>query len=236
LFYFVRRFGVDLPWWDEWKDMGVLERFNEGTLGFSTLFAQFNEHRPLFPRLLTLADAALFHWNRVAEMYVIATLLILCTWLMFRFVRVYWAHPLTPLFFLPIAWTLLSWRQWENLLIGFQTCFGLLVAGTVLAFCSLHRTRTFDRFLLTATVAAFVASFSISGGLFIWPLGLAQLLVQGWYGKPDERPHPGTLTLWAGVGTLTWVLFFVGYHVPLSTGLAYMASITTLSIDRTEKG
>ncbi len=209
ILWFVQRFGFDLPWWDEW---GYAYLLRSCTL--SSLFAQNNEHRPFFPRLLTLVNAALFHWNRKAEMYMTAALLILCAWLLFRLMRAYWAHPLTLLLFLPIVWTVLSWRQWFNLLFGFQTCFGLLAAGTVLAFCMLHRARKIDRFVLTAAVGAFVASFSLGAGLLIWPVGLAQLLLQRWCGRPGERPGLGAFAFWTAAGTLTWAGYFFGYHQP----------------------
>jgi hypothetical protein len=220
LFYFVHRFGVDVPWRDDWYGfLTPLQQFDQGTLGFSALFAQHMEHRPLFPRLLSLANAVLFHWNRTVEMYVTAALLVFCACLLFRFVRAYWAHPLTPILFLPMAWTLLSWRQWQNLLWAFQTCFGLLAAGAVLAFCLLHRARGADRVLLIAVAAAFVASFSLAGGLLIWPVGLAQLLLQRLCAEPDDGPRPGAFVVWTSAGTLTWALFFVGHHEPPEVGV-----------------
>lgn len=234
LFFFVYRFGVDLPMLDEWDALLIpLQRFNQGTLDFSALIAQHNEHRMLFPRLLTLLNASLFAWNRTAEMYVSVALLILCTWFLFRFVRKYWAHPLTPLLFLPIAWTLLGWRQWENLLLGIGTVFTLLAAGAVFAFCLLHRTRGGDRFVYGAAAAAFVASFSSGGGLLIWPIGLAQLALQRRAGKRDGTPGPAAFVVWTAVGIATWSLFFIGYQQrPASwpTGFAYVVQnpLTTL--------
>ncbi len=226
LFYFIHRFGVDLPWRDEWEGFVVpLQQLDQGTLRISGLFAQFNEHRPFFPRLLTLANAALFHWNRTAEMYATAALLMVSAWLLFGFVRKYWDSPLTPLLFIPMAWTLLGWRQWENLLWGFQTCFGLLVAGAVAAFCQLHRTRGADRFVWGAAVAAFVASFSLAGGLFVWPVGLAQLVLQRRCGESGERPGVGAFAVWASAGVLSWVFFFSGFHetsVRWPTGPGYL--------------
>lgn len=226
IFYFIHRYGIDVPFWDEWDAFAIpLQRLHQGTLDFATLSGQFHEHRPVFPRLLTLANATLFHWNRTVEMYVTAALFVLCACVLFRFMRTYWQRPATSLLFVPVAWTLLSWRQSENLLWGFQTCFGLLAAGTVLAFCLLHRARAADRFVLGASLAAFVASFSAAGGLFLWPIGLAQLLLQRWYGEPDDKPRSGAFAAWTGAGVLSWAFFFFGYHqqvVAWPTGLAFL--------------
>jgi hypothetical protein len=201
-----------VPYWDEWLFVSLLREFDQGTVGFSTLFAQHNEHRMPFPRLLMLANAALFHWNRTAEMYVSAVLLILCAWLLFRFARAYWAHPLAPVLFVPMAWLLLSWRQWENLLMGMGTVFTLAETGVILALLLLHRTRRGDRFVWGASAAAFMAGFSSGGGLFLWPVGLGQLLLRRLYGAPGERPGPGPFVVWTGAGTLTCALFFYGYN------------------------
>jgi len=226
IFYFVHRFGVDVPVGDEWDACLIpLEKFHQGTLDLTALFAQHNEHRMLFPRLLTLANAVLFHWDRRMEMYVTAILLILCAWLYYRIVRTYWAHSLTPFLFVPVAWTLLSWRQWENLLMGMGTVFGLLATGAVVAFFLLYRTRGIDRFLWGAAAAAFVASFSSAGGLFVWPAGLVQLAISQRFGSADEKPGRRALMVWTGAGLLIWALFFIGYHIKSAswpTGFLYV--------------
>jgi hypothetical protein len=225
LFYFVHRYGVDVPWWDEWDTLLIpVQLFDRGRLTLSALFAQYNDHRMLFPRLIALADAMLFHWNRTAEMYVTVVLLIVCTWLFYLWARSYWTHPLTPLFFLPAAWTLLSFRQWENQLAGMGTVFSLLEAGIVVAFLLLNRTRGADRFALGASAAAFVGTFSSGGGIFIWPVGLAQLLLQRWRGLPEKRPRLPAFLVWIGSAILSLWLFFSGYRlqkVPWPSGIGY---------------
>ena len=47
------RNGVDTPFWDEWDGTAPLfEKMAAGTLGFADFFAQHNQHRILFPRLI----------------------------------------------------------------------------------------------------------------------------------------------------------------------------------------
>jgi hypothetical protein len=225
LCYLVHRCGVDVPWWDEWDTFLIpLQLFDNGRLTFAALFAQYNDHRMLFPRLITLENAMLFHWDRTAEMYVTVILLMACTWLFYRWARAYWMHPLAPLLFLPAAWMLLTFRQWENQLAGMGTVFSLMETGTVAAFLLLSRTRGADRFAMGASAAAFVGTFSSGGGIFIWPVGLAQLLLQRWRGLPDERPRLPALLVWIGSAILSLWLFFSGYRlqkVPWPTGIGY---------------
>src|SRR5436189_3578557 len=47
------RDGVDVPFWDQWDGTAPLfEKMAAGTLRFADFFAQHNEHRLLFPRLI----------------------------------------------------------------------------------------------------------------------------------------------------------------------------------------
>jgi hypothetical protein len=41
-----------------------------GTLGFADFFAQHNQHRILFPRLIFFGLGRLTHWNIRAELFV----------------------------------------------------------------------------------------------------------------------------------------------------------------------
>ena len=225
LFWLVHRFGVDLPFWDEWELLNTVMQSREGQLNYHNLFAPHNEHRIVFPRLITLANASLFHWNRKVEMYVAAALLTFSAFVFFRLARKYWRHPGAPLLFIPLAWTLLSWRQWENVLLGMGTVFALAAAGAVCTFYLLHRARRIDRFLWGAAASAFVASFSSGGGLLLWPVGLAQLLLQRVCGGREDRTRASALTIWTGAGVFTFILYFLHYgevKQPWPTGLSFL--------------
>jgi hypothetical protein len=51
--FLIFRDGVDTPFWDEWdRTAPLFEKMAAGTLGFADFFAQHNEHRILFPRLI----------------------------------------------------------------------------------------------------------------------------------------------------------------------------------------
>jgi hypothetical protein len=225
LFWLVHRFGVDLPFWDEWELLNTVIQRRQGQLNFHNLFAPHNEHRIVFPRLITLANASLFHWNRKLEMYAAAALLTFSAFIFFRLARRHWKHASAPLLFIPLAWTLLSWRQWENVLLGMGTVFALATTGAVCTFYLLHRARRVDRFLWGAAAAAFIASFSSGGGLLLWPVGLAQLLLQRACGGREDRTRAGALTMWTGAGVFTFILYFLNYSEvkqPWPTGLSFL--------------
>src|SRR5437588_542315 len=69
--FLIFRDGVDTPFWDEWDGTAPLfEKMAAGTLGFTDFFAQHNEHRILFPRLIFFGLGRLTHWNIRAELFV----------------------------------------------------------------------------------------------------------------------------------------------------------------------
>src|SRR5438046_7390687 len=71
--------GVDFPVLDEWDGTAPLfEKMTDGTLGIADFFAQHNEHRIFFPRLIFFALGRLTHWNIRAELWVIWLLALLC--------------------------------------------------------------------------------------------------------------------------------------------------------------
>jgi len=225
LFWLVHRFGVDLPFWDEWELLSIVIQRQQGQLNYHNLIALHNEHRIVFPRLITLANASLFHWNRKGEMYVAAALLTFSALLFFRLAQRYWGRARAPLLFIPLAWTLLSWRQWENVLMGMGTVFALATAGAVCTFYLLHRARRIDRFVWGAAASAFVASFSSGGGLLLWPVGLAQLLLQRACGGREDRTRASAFATWTGAGVFTFILYFLHYSEvkqPWPTGLSFL--------------
>ena len=62
------RFGVDIPYWDQWDGICPLfEKLASGQLGIADFFVQQNEHRIFFPRLLMYSLARLTHWNIRSE-------------------------------------------------------------------------------------------------------------------------------------------------------------------------
>ena len=64
----VARYGVDIPYADEWTFAPLFVKAHTHTLTFSDFFEQHNEHRYVFPKLLLIAFAYLAHGNVRVEM------------------------------------------------------------------------------------------------------------------------------------------------------------------------
>src|SRR5678815_2827528 len=62
-------FGLNIPFWDQWANVSLLMKQQQGLLSIRDLFAQHNEHRPFFPRLIWIVLARLTHYNVKAEQW-----------------------------------------------------------------------------------------------------------------------------------------------------------------------
>src|SRR5205823_6120927 len=56
----------------------LFEKMQDGTLGVADFFAQHNEHRIFFPRLIFFALGRLTHWNIRTELWVVWLLALVC--------------------------------------------------------------------------------------------------------------------------------------------------------------
>lgn len=226
---FVLRYSVNLPWWDEWETVRMLQAADEGTLGFGDLTSLHNEHRILVPRLIMLGLAWLTDFDtRVQGMFTVLHLGVLAT---YAYAAVAQARGcrlgFAPWWFAPMPWLLLGWRQAENLLWGFQVGLSLPLTFGLIAMFHLLRAlgsaeksteRPWPGHLPLAILAGFGASYSSAMGLFVWPCAaLGALLLAG-------RSGWRTLCIWIGCGALAWSLYFVGYarpghHAPVTSTL-----------------
>ncbi len=207
---YVRAFGVNVVFGDAWSVVRLFDEWSFGTLDVSDLFRQHLEHRMFFPKGVQLLLGLITSYDNVAEMYLIwvcflITLVVLL--LAFRDNTRPWLF-----LFVPVSLLVFSFRQYENMLWGFQISFAFTQTFGVLALFLLYVSGRLGRFNRLAFVAALgsgtVASFSNAQGLFVWPAGLVQLLI-----SPLERPTKRVLiVVWSLVGLGEWIVFFVGYR------------------------
>ena len=88
LLVFLIGFTVDVPYWDQWDLVPLLQKMDDGSLSLNDLWSQHNEHRLLFPRLVMLVLARISDWNiylEYAVSFVLASLT--CIALSIFFVR-----------------------------------------------------------------------------------------------------------------------------------------------------
>jgi len=199
---YISRYAVDVPFWDEWVFVPLLQTSRQSGNWLLHLWAPLNEHRMVFPRLLFLVLSSISGWNVIVEMYFslfLACLLLLGLGLIYKEVchGSLWG-------FVPIAWLVFSLGQYENILYGMQMAFYLNVLAMLWTFYFLSvRPR---RMIGWAMLSGIVASFSLNSGLLVWPVGLLYLIIV----QVGKRQ----LATWGLVGLLVIVAYYTGYDFP----------------------
>src|SRR5262249_2280698 len=122
---------VVVPFWDEWDGIGdLVEKMAHGTLSLEDLFAQHNEHRIFFPRLITLPIVIWTHWNTNVTLYVSWLLACLSSFSLYRVSRLTCTRRPQQQFWrlLGINVLLFTSLQHESWLWGFQLQYFLVLA------------------------------------------------------------------------------------------------------------
>jgi hypothetical protein len=156
-----------------------------------------------------LALAYLTKYNVLAEMYVSwafalgSGLLILG-----MYVKKFGKSYLPILGFTPVAWLLFNFRQFENMLWGWQVQVYMCVFGFIASLFLLERADRIGFRYVAAILLAVFASFSFVNGLLVWPINLVFILLSK--GKNKVR----MAALWALVGLATWGVYFYRWASP----------------------
>jgi hypothetical protein len=200
--WLIHQYGVNVIYADQWVDVNVVGHAYSGTLGFSTLWAQHNENRILFPNLIVLALAYTTHLNILVEEYLGALMLFGATALFILTHKR--SSPSRPwIYYCPVAILVLSVVQSGNAIWGFQMAWYLVMLMLAVTLWLLERSPMSRWVLLAAIVAAVVGSYSSLQGLLIWPAGLFLMYMR-------HRPRRQTLT-WCGAGVATGILYVINF-------------------------
>ncbi len=205
---YVRAFGVSVVYYDAWSVVPLFDKWSSGTLALSDLFDQHLEHRMFFAKGFELLLGGITGYDNVVEMYFIqacllATLVVL--------LLAAWENVGSWLFVLvPVAFLVFSFRQYENMLWGFQISFVFAQTFGVLALFLLSRGSFKKLAFAGALGSATVASFSTAQGLLVWPAGLLQLF----FSPLEKRTKRVLISLWTLIGLIEWVAYFFDYTTP----------------------
>lgn len=178
-FWYVDRFGVNVPVEDSWNTIvPLLKLLAAGRLTLAALWAPHNESRMLVPFALTLAIDWATRMNSRAVMLVSACLLtaslLLIGVLAVRSLRV------DRLWLIPVALLTMGLVQFGNALWAFQLAWYLAMFLTLAALATIEMIG--DRWLGLglALVPALLASYCSLQGLLVWPLALLYGAALGW--------------------------------------------------------
>ena len=198
-FWLLHRYSVNVIVSDQLSDLTVIGNSYTHLFDWSSLWAQHNENRILFPNLIVVLLAHTTNFNIQIEEYLSAAMLVATTFLLI------WAHkrrsPGTPwLYYCPVALLGCSVVQYENTLWGFQMAWYLVLLSLATAVVLIDRVRLTWLVMTGAIVAAVIGSFSSLQGLLIWPAGLVLLY--------HRRRSTRFVVVWIGVAIASAVVYF----------------------------
>jgi hypothetical protein len=202
-FWTLHRYSLNVIVGDQWADLVVIGHSYTHGFDWSSLWAQHNENRILFPNLIVLLLAYTTHFNIQVEEYLSATLLVGST------VLIIWAHkrrsPSAPwLYYCPVALLAFSIVQYQNALWGFQMAWYLVVFSLAAAVVLLDRPSLTWIYFIGSITAGIVGSFSSLGGLLIWPAGVVLLY--------HRRRRSAYVRIWIASAIAALILYFVNFN------------------------
>lgn len=204
--FVIDRYGVNVPYADEWSNLLLVEKQDAGKLTFASLIRPHNGHRILVPRLIFLAFAEMAHGNVRGEMFFSLFLCVLTSagilYLLRRAVRTGWLPVLALWALMNVL--LFSPIQAENWLWGFQLQIllsNLCLVGAVIAVTA--NLRVAIR-VAVAALFALAGTFSFANGLLIWPIVALLMIVRG-----ETRRR---VWIWGGVTVVILCGYFFSYH------------------------
>ncbi|MBL7645005.1 MAG: hypothetical protein JNK74_02335 [Candidatus Hydrogenedentes bacterium] len=217
-------YSIDYPYYDQWDFVPFLEKAYARQLTWTDFWAQHNEHRLVFPRLLMLVLARLSHWNIYLELganFILAglTWLVLCAQAKAGGRRVFEGTSIT--IYLMLTLLIFSLSQWQNWFNGWQLQEFMNVLAAVLSFIALTWGGLPGLGIGLAACFGLVATGSFANGILVWPIGLILLILQR---AERDKYLRFELLGWFAVGmAVTWAYLrdyaTPSYHPPLSSAL-----------------
>jgi hypothetical protein len=205
-FFFVYKFGITIPFRDQWELVPLLEKMHNNTLTLADLWSQHNEHRIIFPQILMLLLARLSNWNIFLEL---CTNIALATFTLLFLLSILrnTLEIVSPWLKIFTSLMVFSMVQHENWSWGWQIQFFLSVLGSVIAIWAANKWQGRASGLIIIILAAVLSSYSFNTGLLTWPAVLVVMLLQ----KKWKRKHIIILIL---VCIATVLLYYHKYTKP----------------------
>lgn len=214
ILFFILKYGVDVPYNDQWEYVGFFDHFSLGILTFEELFRLHNEYRQFFPNLIYVLLGSVTDWNVIWEMVVIFILACLVSFNIYKLAcytiqGAPWKKWI--LFFLANLF-IFSPMQWENWIFGVQIEYLLPIAcisaGLVVAFLRINAPLK----MLWCAVLSVISTYSSVNGFLSWfvliPVlyfsGVRNVFFKKWY----------AILLWIVITAAALLFYLYDYHKP----------------------
>lgn len=210
-FLYIYSFGVDMPFGDVWTMVPRFDKLSSGTLGFSDLWVQHFEHRIFFPRVAILLLGVVTDFNQIAIMYLIEICFLVTLVVLLLAFRANIGARL--FFFIPVSLLIFNLGQSFNMFFGLQLSFAFTQVFSVISLYLIY-VSTRDGLnkwtFAAAPISGVVATYSLFGGLFVWPVGFLQLLIS----PVERRTKRNLLVVWSLAGLVAVAVYFIGWSIP----------------------
>jgi len=208
---------VNIPIWDEWDTPGaVLCRLAEHQLSWSDLFAQHNESRKFFPRLIYIALASALGWDVRHGMVMTFLSMSTASAFVLRYLKqntgILNPQVLFPWFLVNLF--LFAPSEYENFLCG--NAFEILIPLLCLFGCitmNLSRRSIWQKVGVNSLLS-FIATYTFAHGMILWALALP-------IPNYDERLRPNrtralgrAYLTYMALGAASVACYFINYRRP----------------------
>ena len=178
--YLVCRYGVDLPYRDDWALAVRIEKIFNSSFSLNDLFAQHNAHRIFFPLLLMLPTAVLskwniFYWLALSLVFAIGTFLLYVYQI--RVTKKKIGDNTANLLIPAVSIMVFSQKQFINWLFGIQLIVFMSIFFVVAGIVLLSKNPFNSKYFILAAISGFMATFSFANGIIFWPLGVIIILL-----------------------------------------------------------
>ncbi|HWW61292.1 MAG TPA: hypothetical protein VN181_07990, partial [Thermoanaerobaculia bacterium] len=167
---------VDVPQYDEWSRIPLLEAYYEHRPVLPLILQPYNGHIIAVPRAILLVTAVATHWNLRAEILLCYLVAFTTCAVLVLMLRDSGRH--TLLLAAPVTMMVFSFMNFAVFLNAFPLCEHLCLLGLVATIFALTRPAISGRHVAAAMFAAAIATFSWGGGIVVWPIGAVALLAR----------------------------------------------------------
>ena len=210
---FVASFSVNVPFWDQWDLVKVFEKIFTGTASIGDFFAQHNEHRIAFPKMIMATLAFITKWDIRYELYFSILLAVITFHAIYKIYLLEIENERTISNNLTNILTcilIFSLVQYENWLWGFQIAWFLINACFAIAVLIIALSTNYPKRLYLAAIPCFIASFSSAHGLLSWLALIPSVAsVNG-----SSRQRRIRIVIWILLFAATCGIYLIGYQKP----------------------
>jgi len=213
ILWFINSFSVNAPLGDQWDLVSLFEKVLTRKASFEDFFAQHNEHRTFFPKIIFVVLALISNWNIRYELYFSVFLVFVTFFSLYKLSLLgvekepTISNHLTNILTCSLLFSII---QYENWLWGYQLLWFLINACLAVAVLLIASSNNSPKRLYLAAIPCFIASFSAAHGLLTWLAVIPSVAsIKGSYRQRMIR-----ITVWILLFIGTFTIYFIDYQKP----------------------